>query len=386
MKVLVIGAGMYVTGRDGSGEGTILAALTQGAKKFAIDEVVVVARSHDDGNAVKSAARRIGALLDSSLECSYQAIDEKRALADQLRLDSFMCAVVCVPDHAHFLYASELMERGVPTLVVKPLTPTLVESLELEKIQKRTGTYCAVEYHKRWDESNRLARQYIADGKFGQLVYATVEYSQRISMPSVVFRSWASKTNIFQYLGCHYVDLIHYLTGFQPTRAMAYGTKVILCQEGVDTYDSVHAQIVWNKPDGGHFFSQLAISWIDPERTTALSDQKLVLVGEAARMDLDQKNRGISFVNDAGVSSLNPYFGQFLPDVAGRPQFGGYGCQSILAFLADAIGLKSGIVGIESLQSIRPSIPATMATSYVLEAVNRSLVNNSTWVAIDDLP
>jgi len=106
------------------------------------------------------------------------------------------------------------------------------------------------------------------------VLYFTVDYSQRISIPSATFRSWAHQTNIFQYLGVHYVDLIYFLTGATPKRLMAIGTDGTLKQQGVDTYDSVHVTLEWLSPGGHKFVSILNISWVDANVSSALSDQK----------------------------------------------------------------------------------------------------------------
>ncbi|MCC6715169.1 MAG: hypothetical protein IT496_08045, partial [Gammaproteobacteria bacterium] len=74
MRVLVLGAGMYVTGRDGSGNGTILSALFQYARRSPVSQVTVVARSQDNGPKVAEAAERMARLLRIRLAVSYQPI------------------------------------------------------------------------------------------------------------------------------------------------------------------------------------------------------------------------------------------------------------------------------------------------------------------------
>jgi creatinine amidohydrolase/Fe(II)-dependent formamide hydrolase-like protein len=59
MRVLVIGAGMYVTGRKGTGTGTILSSLAETSKTLNIDEVVVVARHRGNRAVVEDAVARI---------------------------------------------------------------------------------------------------------------------------------------------------------------------------------------------------------------------------------------------------------------------------------------------------------------------------------------
>ena len=382
MKILIVGAGMYVTGRHGTGVGTILASIAEASRHQAIEEVLVVARNPDNAGHVAEAIRRIDDLLGTRLPVRYQALAAGRSLRDQLPLNDFACAMVCVPDHAHFEFAAELLENGVATLVVKPLVPTIAEADKLIAIQKKSRTYGAVEFHKRWDEGNLLARRYIAEGRLGGLVYGVVEYSQRISIPTVVFSGWAEQTNIFQYLGCHYVDLFYFLTGLHPLSVMAVGTRGALWRRGIKTFDSVHAHILWGAPDSDThtFTTQLVISWIDPTTTSALSDQRIKIIGEKGRIELDQKDRGIELVTEeSGVQHPNPYFAEFLPDDAGGQAFNGYGYESVASFLRDVVSLRNGKVTLEALEPLRPTFRHSLVSTAVVEAVNDSLAQDFSW-------
>jgi predicted dehydrogenase len=382
MKILVVGAGMYVTGRHGTGVGTILASLAEASRHQTVDEVLVVARSPDNAKHVADAVQRIDELLGTRLAVRYQTLAEGRSLNDQLRLGDFACAIVSVPDHAHFEVAAELLEHGVATLVVKPLVPTMAEAQKLIAIQRQARTYGAVEFHKRWDEGNLLAKRYIAEGRLGNLVYGVVEYSQRITIPTVVFRGWAEQTNIFQYLGCHYVDLFYFLTDLQPLAVMAVGTRGALWRRGIKTFDSVHTHVLWGAPGSGThtFTTQLVISWIDPTTTSALSDQRIKIIGEKGRIELDQKDRGIELVTeDSAVQHPNPYFAEFLPDDAGGRAFNGYGYESIACFLRDVTNLRRGTTTLEALEPLRPTFKQSLISTAIVEAVNESLAHDFSW-------
>lgn len=386
MRILIVGAGMYVTGRHGSGAGTVMAALAQASKRMPIEEVVIVARASENARDVADAAIRINGLVGSKLLFRYQQIDGDKPLAGQLALDTFSCAVVVVPDHLHFRYTAELLEAHVPPLVVKPLVPTLAENKDLIAIQDKTGTYAAVEFHKRWDESNLLARRYIAENRVGAPVYAVVDYSQRIKIPTEVFAGWAERTNIFQYLGVHYVDLLYFLTGLVPMRVSAVGTMGVLASRGVRTYDSVHAQLLWAKPGAREhsFVSMLTISWIDANTSSAMSDQKIKIICADGRIECDQKNRGIEVVNSRdGVQHVNPYFAEYLPNADGQLEFQGYGYESIACFVRDVADLAAGRTTNSALEATRPTLRQSAVSTAVIDAVNRSLAGNSQWENID---
>jgi predicted dehydrogenase len=388
MRILVLGAGMYVTGRVGTGTGTVLASLAEISRRTPIERVTVAARSAGNAAHVAEAARRINATIGSTLNAAYERLTPERSLPDLLRAEAYDAAIVSVPDPAHYEAARALLEAGVPSLVVKPLTPTLAEARSLVQISRERGCYGAVEFHKRFDETNLYARKAIENGVLGQLLYITVDYSQRISIPTVVFKDWARHTNIFQYLAVHYVDLIHFLTGWMPTRAMAIGTHGALRHRGVSEFDSVHATIVWRNPadSSQELVSQFSMNWIDPDRSSALSDQKYKIIGTSGRLELDQKNRGVELVTQTdGVQAINPYFSEFLPDAACGTTFSGYGLRSIERFVLDVVDLRLERVRFDDLERTRPSFLSALPSVAVTEAVNASLARNSHWVSISEI-
>ena len=387
MRVLVVGAGMYVTGRRGTGTGTILSSLAETSKTLNIEEVVVVARHRGNRAVVEDAVARINKTIGSDLDVGYETIEGNagkgiRALCRKARFD---CVIVSVPDHLHFAYADEILKQGMHCLVVKPLVPTLAEAKKLVHAQERMGLLGVVEFHKRFDETNLYIKKALAEKKIGKLLYITVDYSQKITIPVQVFRGWAERTNIFQYLGVHYVDLIYFLTGYKPIKAMAVGTDGILKRKGIGTYDSVHATITWENPADAKdwFLSQFSTNWIDPSCTTAMSDQKYKIIGTRGRIECDQKNRGVELVREnQGVQAVNPYFSEYLPGPDGALRFGGYGHESISLFLHDVQDLKNGKTTVRSLEPCRPTFRQSMVSTAVVEAVNRSLHGKSNWIKI----
>ena len=75
MKIIVIGAGMYVTGRNNSGVGTILSSLSQLSKETKIEKVTVIASSITSSKSVDSAINRINKILNSSLQVDYYDLE-----------------------------------------------------------------------------------------------------------------------------------------------------------------------------------------------------------------------------------------------------------------------------------------------------------------------
>ena len=390
MRILIIGAGMYVSGRNETGSGTLLSALAQISKSRSIASVTIVATKASNADEISKATQRINNIVGSNLAVYYQVI--RGSIPEAIDLlcaaQSFDCAIVCVPDHLHFEYSRALITHQIPCLVVKPLVPTLKEGVELEKLSSSLNVYAAVEFHKRWDITNLWIKKILHEKRLGKILYFTVDYSQKLSIPSSTFSSWASKTNIFQYLGVHYVDLIWFLTGFRPIRTVAIGTVGRLKAMGIDTWDSIHASIVWENPadKGDWFVSQFSTNWVDPECTSALSDQKYKVIGTLGRVECDQKNRGLEFVTEeSGIQQINPYFSEYIADVDGKNNFSGYGHESISRFVDDVHAIKIGKTTPVYLSKNRPSIKDALVSTAVVDAVNRSLKNNFSWEAVDEI-
>lgn len=383
MRILVLGAGMYVTGRHGSGSGTILSALCELSRSGLVSEVCTVSKSRESGVWVKEAADRINALLQTSLPVTHRAIGNGGPDAVESFADGYDAAIISLPDHLHHSYGIPLLRRGIATLIVKPLTPSLAEAKELVAAQEAGGAYAAVEFHKRWDETNLLAKKFFEAGELGQLLYSVVGYSQRISIPSQTFSSWASTTNIFQYLGVHYVDLFYFLTKFAPVRISAIGTDGILKANNIDTWDSVHATIVWRGASQKECIQHISCNWIDPDKTTALSDQKYQLIGTNGRLDIDQKNRGMELVTtEKGVQAINPYFSEYLPSPDGEIHFQGYGFSSIKQFITDARAINSGAISVADIEGKRPTLKESLISTAVIDSANKSLKEKGEWVTI----
>ena len=385
MTILVLGAGMYVTGRNGTGTGTILSSLAQTSKEMSI-EVIVASKSKSSEAPVKEAVQRINQKIKSNLSVRFVQLEEdfNKQLQSLQHQGKINAAIVSLPDHLHFSFTKILLENKIHSLVVKPLTPTLKDAQELIKVQEENKVFGCVEFHKRYDETNLYLKRALSENTLGDILFFQVDYSQRISIPTSTFKSWAHLTNIFQYLGVHYVDLIYFLTGAVPERLISVGTNGILKAQGIDTYDSVHTTIEWQTTSRKKFVSVLNISWVDANVSSALSDQKYKVIGTLGRIECDQKNRGVELVTEkTGIQQINPYFSDYLPDKNGELKFGGYGHTSISNFLKDVVDLQNGKVSLEHLQNTRPSFQSALPSTAIVEAVNESLKKNGEWTKIN---
>lgn len=390
VDVIVVGAGMYVLGRGTYGYGTVLPSLFEAKKKGLVNEIIIVGTKPDNKEIVDQKVAELNLKMGMQVKVEYFPKGNKRddkayeKLLDPI--DWNLCAIVAIPDHLHFEVAKKMMENGIHTLVVKPLSSNTEEVQKLIELQKRMNVYCAVEFHKRFDKANLKIREMINTGKIGEILYIVVEYSQKNVIPKRYFKEWAKKTNIFQYLGVHYVDIIHFCTDYLPTKVMAIGQKNSLIKEGIDTYDSIQVVTEWkDKNSENRFTSTILTNWIDPISTSSMSDQKITVIGTSGRIESDQKNRGLRVITEPkGIEDMNPYFSEYYYDISGETMnFEGYGCESILQFIKDSISVTDNTKKVNELNGLRPTFEDSLLSTAVIEAVNLSLSNGNKWIEID---
>ncbi len=235
-----------------------------------------------------------------------------------------------------------------------------------------------VEFHKRYDQANIILKDKIKNNELGNLEYSIIEYSQRKSIPTNSFAKWVNKTNIFQYLGIHYVDLIYYLTSFTPKNVVAYGQKNYLKNKKINTYDSIQVIIEWEKKDGSKFVSFHISNWIDSNKSSAMSDQVIKFIGTKGRIISDQKNRGLQIVSDEkGIEDINPYFTSIIKNFNNLSnQSFGYGISSILKYFdicAKFLNDNSNVYKFMDKNKNLPSFKSSYISTAILEAANQSL-------------
>jgi D-galacturonate reductase len=386
LNVLVVGAGMYVSGRNTPGYGTILPALNDLHIKGIINQIFVASTSHQSIILLKEKLNKLRKITNSDLRIKGlpEYGENPSCYLEAIELYNLDCAIVAVPDQFHYEIVSNLIQSKIHVLVVKPLTPTLSKSKELIKLTKTMNVYGLVEFHKRLDHANLKIKDSIDSGLIGDLLYVHVEYSQRRSIPSEIFSKWVEGTNIFQYLGVHYVDIIYFVTGYLPKRLVATGQKKLLINLGIDTYDSIQVLIEWENNEGNTFASTFLTNWIDPNTTSAMSDQSIKIIGSNGRIESDQKNRGVQIVTeDQGIEDVNPYFNQDYSVPGQRKKvFKGYGISSIKQFCFDVLNLKQNNNSISDFDHSRPTFSESIYSTSVIESVSKSLDNNSKWIII----
>jgi predicted dehydrogenase len=83
-------------------------------------------------------------------------------------------AVIATPNATHVAIAADFLAAGVPVLVEKPIADSLHDAARLVHLQRETAIPVLVGHHRRHNPVVQRAREWIAEGRLGRVVAATV--------------------------------------------------------------------------------------------------------------------------------------------------------------------------------------------------------------------
>ncbi len=155
--------------------------------------------------------------------------------------------VVAVPDQVHYPVIKTALENDQHICCVKPLVLKYEQSVEIEKIAYEKGLVVGVEYHKRLDDRVLIARRQYREGRFGEFRIGHAEMNEPYYYRHSNFQNWCTceNTDMFTYVGCHYVDQLHFITGLLPVSVSVYGIKDKY-PNGNEGYLWTDARVVWD--------------------------------------------------------------------------------------------------------------------------------------------
>lgn len=135
--------------------------------------------------------------------------------------------VVAMPDPLHYGVVMEALNHDQNVLCVKPLVLRYDQDIEIEKLAYQKGLFVGVEYHKRFDRRSLLARRHYELGHFGEFIMGEAKMIEPYYYRHSNFQNWftCDKTDPFVYVGCHYVDLVWFITGIKPVEVSVQGIK-----------------------------------------------------------------------------------------------------------------------------------------------------------------
>ena len=156
-------------------------------------------------------------------------------------------------------------------------------SLEIEREAHARGLVVGVEYHKRFDDRALLARRRYREGLFGEFRWGRPTVREVVlsplQFPELVT---AENSDAFSYIGCHYVDQVHFITGLLPAAVSVYGIRDRF-PNGNEGFLWTDARVIWN--NGACLNVQNALGF--PDAAPGSNTQGLIMYcrGRGRRVD-----------------------------------------------------------------------------------------------------
>lgn len=287
-----------------------------------------------------------------------------------LEREDLDAVAVATPDPYHREITVYAASMGKHVLVEKPMDVTVEGCAAMIDAAQRAGVLLQVDFHKRYDPYHREIEKLVRQGELGRIEYGYAHMEDRIEYPLEHFPGWAPKSSPVWFLGVHFIDLMRWILKSDGSTVYATGRKWKLASMGVDTYDSVTAQVRFTN-DAVITFD---MSWILPGSFEANVNQGFRLIGEEGIIECDTQDRGVrSCIGKKGMQTHNMGFIQRGIDLDNRPYYTGYGVDSIIDFIRNIEAYRRG-VSREALRNHGVALGEDgLETTRIATAIHRSL-------------
>ncbi len=276
------------------------------------------------------------------------------------RMKPRQVVVVAVPDPLHYSVVMKALRADQHVLCVKPLVLKYDHAEQIREQAFRRGLFVGVEYHKRFDRRSLLARRHYRLGDFGEFMMGEAKMIEPYYYRFSNFQNWftCENTDPFVYVGCHYVDLVYFITGLKPVEVSVVGVEGSF-PNGKQGYMWANGRV--------RFENGAVLSVTDglgyPDEGAGLNEQSLEMFCEGeGRNGLIKHNdqfRGVthSYLEGRGPGGMafnfiNPDFYRLIPWHGEGYMPVGYGYDSIAAILGAIHRLEAEVAGMEEAESL----------------------------------
>jgi D-galacturonate reductase len=300
----------------------------------------------------------------------------------------------------------EALKNNQHVLCVKPLVLKYKQAIEIEKIAFEKGLFVGVEYHKRFDRRSLMAKRSYELKHFGEFVMGEAKLIEPYYYRSSNFQNWftCDITDPFVYIGCHYVDLVYFITGLKPVEVSVSGIKGKF-PNGNEGYMWANGRV--------RFENNALLSIIDglgyPDLGAGSNEQNLEMFfegdGKNGMLKHNDQFRGVEYSYLEGIGCGGSHFNYVSPDFykvvpwegeGYKPV--GYGFDSVAASISMAHQIENEVKSMSDSDSLKKrreiikkvdkkGIIATPGNSFinelVVEAARLSILNDGEIVNIE---
>ena len=162
----------------------------------------------------------------------YSHTDDWRALIGRVKGKVDFLSI-CTPNDSHYEIAKAALEAGLDVMCEKPLSISIEEALELERLAGRKHRILGIPFTYSGMPMVKLARDLVAKGELGKIDKVVLEYQQgsfrKIDFTKPLDRrnAWkmdprkSGRSCVVADIGVHAFNLIEYVTGLEVKELLA---------------------------------------------------------------------------------------------------------------------------------------------------------------------
>ncbi len=216
-------------GMIGGGQGAFIGAVHRIASRIDDEYELVCGAFSSDPEKAKASGIALGLPADRSYTSYKELIEKEKQLPESERVQVIS---IVTPNHLHFEPAKLALENGFNVILDKPMTFSLAEAKELEKVVKASGKRFCLTHTYTGYPMVKEAKQLVKDGKLGAIRKIYVEYPQGwlstflegSDQKQAAWRTDPGKSGIagaMGDIGTHAFNLAEYISGLQVTKVCA---------------------------------------------------------------------------------------------------------------------------------------------------------------------
>jgi len=240
----------------GGGKGAFIGAVHRIAARMDDEYELTCGAFSSDAEKAKASGLLLGLSPDRVYTSYQELIEKEKQLPEEERVQAIS---IVTPNHLHFGPAKLALENGFHVILDKPMTFSLAEAKELEKVVKASGKRFCLTHTYTGYPMVKEARQLVAEGKLGKIRKVCVEYPQGWlstflegeDNKQASWRTDPTKSGIagaMGDIGTHAFNLAEYVSGLQVTKLCADINTVV---EGRKLDDDGAALLKFNNGASG---------------------------------------------------------------------------------------------------------------------------------------
>lgn len=208
---------------------------------------------------------------------------------------------VLTPNYAHYTVTMDALKAGKHVLCEKPITVNYALSCEMAEEAKKQNKILNIGVCNRYHKSVEMLREWVAEGKFGNLYHVYCSFRSFRSIPGLggdfTTKSQSGGGVLIDW-GIHFVDLILYILGDAKIETATCDTYSEMAKDMKSyKYNSMWAEDTKNTETGTNDVDDFITGYVRTNKSS-------ISINGAWAQNLDKNEMFIDFLGDKGGARL----------------------------------------------------------------------------------